>query len=307
MNTIVYGNKILLNNAYEAWYQAIKYARKIKSGLVSLQYRKAFVSNLHNAVELFFKQLMLDQNDYTVATVKNVDKDGEPLRAYYNSDNLNSFFKELAEEKRNKFFSIEFNKIKDKYEDLLKPYYSEGINFSLEELSILQTCRNNETHFYIDQKSFLTNADFIKLNNFMIKFYYILCNCNLIMPYDEKDGLMNELAYCAAVGDNVLKKDSFSYKKALKYSSKAKTIAKIIYGRDVLPQYYNPISITKYFLELFKSENIMFEEALGYIQSFFDFNLIGYKIVNGLIERDIECPDRQYVYCRITIKFKYDQ
>lgn len=62
--------KILLKNAYESWIQAIKYARSIKSGLVTLQYKKLFVSTLHNAVELFLKQIMLDSLDYRIAKIK---------------------------------------------------------------------------------------------------------------------------------------------------------------------------------------------------------------------------------------------
>ncbi len=59
-----YEKQILLNNAYESWIQAIKNARNIKNGLVTLQYKKLFIATLHNAVELFLKQIMLNNTDY---------------------------------------------------------------------------------------------------------------------------------------------------------------------------------------------------------------------------------------------------
>lgn len=47
---------ILRDNALEAWAMAIKYCEAILEGKATLEYRKHFVSSLHNAVELFIKQ-----------------------------------------------------------------------------------------------------------------------------------------------------------------------------------------------------------------------------------------------------------
>jgi hypothetical protein len=58
---------ILRNNALESWSMAIRYCNTILDGRATLEYRKHFVSSLHNAVELFVKQRMLDINDYRVA------------------------------------------------------------------------------------------------------------------------------------------------------------------------------------------------------------------------------------------------
>lgn len=46
---------ILQDNALESWAMAIKYSNFILDGKATLQYRKQFVSSLHNAVELFIK------------------------------------------------------------------------------------------------------------------------------------------------------------------------------------------------------------------------------------------------------------
>lgn len=70
---------ILQDNALESWTMAIKYSNFILNGKATLQYRKQFVSSLHNAVELFIKQLMLDNNDHRVCSVrKGCDADGHP-------------------------------------------------------------------------------------------------------------------------------------------------------------------------------------------------------------------------------------
>ena len=52
-------NQILQNNAIEARARAIRYCDYILEGKATLEYRKHFVSVLHNSVELFVKQLML--------------------------------------------------------------------------------------------------------------------------------------------------------------------------------------------------------------------------------------------------------
>lgn len=51
---------ILEDNALEAWAKAIEDCIDIRKGKVTLGYRKNFVGHLHNAVELFVKQRMLN-------------------------------------------------------------------------------------------------------------------------------------------------------------------------------------------------------------------------------------------------------
>ena len=45
-------NQILQNNALEAWAMSIRYCDCILEGKATLEYRKHFVSALHNAVEI---------------------------------------------------------------------------------------------------------------------------------------------------------------------------------------------------------------------------------------------------------------
>ena len=95
---------ILEDNALEAWAKAIEDCIDIRKGKVTLGYRKNFVGHLHNAVELFVKQRMLNAGDHRVASVKNLNNpEGRPLREYYARDDLNNYFKDLDSETRGKF------------------------------------------------------------------------------------------------------------------------------------------------------------------------------------------------------------
>lgn len=58
--------QILIDNALESWESAISYANDIMKGMATLKYRKNFVASLHNATELFIKQLMLDTGNHDV-------------------------------------------------------------------------------------------------------------------------------------------------------------------------------------------------------------------------------------------------
>ncbi len=63
-------DKILIANARESWLQACIYSNLILHGYVTLQYKKMFVSTLHNSVELLMKQRMLDLNDYRIVKIR---------------------------------------------------------------------------------------------------------------------------------------------------------------------------------------------------------------------------------------------
>lgn len=104
--------RILLNNSYESWMQAVEYAKLLQDGVCTLGYKKRFVSSLHNAVELFLKQIMLDNCDYRIATIKNgISADGSPLKDFYQATDLNKYFSDLSPEIRKKFFTIEFSEL----------------------------------------------------------------------------------------------------------------------------------------------------------------------------------------------------
>ena len=58
-------NQILQNNALEAWAMSIRYCDYILEGKATLEYRKHFVSALHNAVELSEIENFRKQNEFS--------------------------------------------------------------------------------------------------------------------------------------------------------------------------------------------------------------------------------------------------
>ena len=298
MVKVIQANKkeILLNNAYESWIQAIKLARNIKDGLVTLQYKKSFVSNLHNAVELFLKQLMLNQQDYRIAYVKtnNIHKDGNPLKTYYQATNLNEYFKNLTQEQRQHFLSIKFNDLINIHKDLFINSPVPKISYK-SALILLQRLRNNETHFYIEAEDFLNEKDFVTLHNFMIDFNKNLEQENLFpfigTPLEEESLLYFD--------DQKIESSNFSFKHSIEISTKAKKIANIL-NTEIFKFFAPPYALAKVFSKEFTQENILFDEALSYIESLFTYRLIDIQEEYAEVEDEygrvaIDCIGFKYI------------
>jgi len=213
---------ILEDNALEAWAKAIEDCIDIRKGKVTLGYRKNFVGHLHNAVELFVKQRMLNAGDHRVASVKNLNNpEGRPLREYYARDDLNDYFKDLDSETRGKFYSAEFNMLQKYSKDLFADFFQK--NSGSQErysraLSTLAHLRNCETHFYIDKESFLSDDEFRQLHDFMIIFYKIL------VWYELLPKTVTEIQYAAYIFDRKLP-ENFSYKNAVLSSEYMRNLA----------------------------------------------------------------------------------
>lgn len=184
--------QILLNNAYEAWKNAIYYHDRIENGFTTLEFQKGFVSSLHNSVELFLKQIMLDNKEHAVATLRNVTEEDDALLQlkYIKSDNLNQFFSGCAVEQLDKFFSIEYSQLQKKANKLLCTEESSK-GFVTDSLKILGTLRNSETHFYINENNYLSESNFVILHNFMILFFNLIAKKKLfphaIIMFDKPD------------------------------------------------------------------------------------------------------------------------
>lgn len=90
--------QILIDNALESWNSAILYANDIMKGMATLKYRKNFVASLHNATELFIKQLMLDIGDHSVCKKISARKDPDSAlwTKYKAATDLNLFFSSLS-------------------------------------------------------------------------------------------------------------------------------------------------------------------------------------------------------------------
>lgn len=221
--------KVLLDNAYEAWISAIENHDRIEKGFFSLRYQKNFVSSLHNSVELFLKQMMIDSGQHDVLEFKKIDNVDKAKKAYefFQTEDMNAYFSKLNKEQLKSIYSIEFNKLKGKYNTLT------GSKMKKEDseraLDLLQKLRNEETHFYINKSDYLPETDFSTLHNFMIGFYEDIKQKELLPSAlwgfsDSMSFYENALMF---VRD---KFDSFDYVEALKKNPMVHLLKEIMLG-----------------------------------------------------------------------------
>lgn len=268
---------ILQDNALESWAMAIKYSNFILDGKATLQYRKQFVSSLHNAVELFIKQLMLDNNDHRVCSVrKGCAADGHPAVEFYNAADLNSYFENLADEDMKKFYSIEFNEIQRLVKELFSGYYGEHSDDKMvvdDSIALLGRLRNGETHFFVEKNSFITDKEFQKLYNFMIVFNKILHYYNLLPYWGKPWGEFERFK----VGETSLQ--NFSYKQAVQQSKFYQDLKECI-SEGVYPS--NGNTAYDYAEDMYfylQNEDIDFNELWTCIEMAVRYDLLSYEDV----------------------------
>lgn len=268
--------KVLLDNAYESWIMAIKYCNLLYDGLATLENKKNFVSALHNAVELFFKQIMLDKNEHKVAyigSIKDVN-DAQLVLKYMNSTDLNLFFKTLQPEDLKKFKSIEFSKLIEMHKRILNEYLIDSNNFD-KQLKELQLFRNDETHFFIEDETFFNDNDFKELYNFMVEFYKVLHKYNLLPFWGEPCGEYHRLTFFH------IPLDDFAYAKAFTSSRLTKKIISLLqnsyeYGSPSNSAY----NIVENIIQNNQEEYInMFDELFATIQMMINLDMIKYEVV----------------------------
>ena len=180
--------KILQKHFLLSWRMAVSNARLLLSGLVDLEQKKYFISSLHNAIEIGCKQILIDENDYSVINhgrIKNMKLLNKYSDACINKD-LNTFFSSLSNTQLSDLFSIEFNVLSSKFSSKIKNEIKE--NEYLDEKYIkkcfttLQRLRNNETHFYIDDNKYL-EIDELKI---------VLDLMTIIFKYFDYKGLFSD-------------------------------------------------------------------------------------------------------------------
>ena len=295
--------KILIPNARESWNLACEYAEKIFQGFVTLQYRKLFVSMLHNSVELFIKQRMLDLNDYRVADIR-AKNDGEPAKSYYNSTNLNDFFK-TTDLKGTKSFSVKFNDLSGYQKDLFKDYYAnnkaneEKCNAISNGISKLGELRNQETHFYIDEKEFMSAKEFETLINFMLLFYEIISNCGLIDPNTGSSNNINK--------PNFIIPKKYNYKTFIENNLNVKEIASFFaHNKKLLP--IDPETIVDYLKtqNFFDNEYVTCneKEAISLIASLILFNMMVQQENKAFLNESTSNENINQEVCPYFLKFK---
>lgn len=263
---------VLIENAYEAWASAIKFCDAIMQGMGTLYYQKNYVSSLHNAVELFLKQIMLDDGDHKVAGMRRIkDKtDARLCLDYMESTDLNLFFSRMTDAQINSFKSIEFCEIIDRFSKITLGT-GEVIEIKL-ALKRLQELRNNETHFMISCSSFLSETDFVILYNFMISFYRIIRDRKLVPFWGEAWGEDNRLTF------DRKQMVSFVYLDALRTSALAQSIVAHLNGTcDIGSPTCTSYDIAFELCNREKQFEAQFDEVWSLIEMFQMYGLIRYE------------------------------
>jgi hypothetical protein len=264
--------RILIDNAYIAWSTMLRYRNILLDGRDTIQNKKNYISYFHNAVELFSKQAMIDNNDYRVLNIKNDEKDGRFARRFFQATDLNQFFNSLNKKELMKIHTCDYSKLnlnqiftKSSIDDNNK------INNAKDELGKL---RNNETHFAIAE-DFLSDNDFIELDEFMRKLYKLLQNQDLLPRHWGRKSHLN----CEGnrlIPDNKDIGSDFTFRNALIKSKFTEYFKKeiacdsyIFWGSESSFEIANSIFESEAF-----SKKVTFEELLDYISAYRNHNLI---------------------------------
>lgn len=273
-------NQILMANAFEAWAAAIRFADDIRVGHCTLQYQKSFVSSLHNAVELFMKQMMLNNNDHDVVIrVKDAKTENAQLKANYDrAVDLNAFFNGLSQEEMSAFYTIGFDGLIKKHQLIIGDCLAK-VDPIEDDLNLLQRLRNNETHFAIHQGSFLHEQDFCSLYNFMIRFYQIL---DWWRPMDKEKYELWLLPYWgdpdgvySVYGFDREPMNSFTYRDAVSNAPLAHEISGLLSGDwPYGAPDFSPYSITKELIEVNPQYKHQFDDIWSVVHMMQIFGMI---------------------------------
>lgn len=268
--------KILLENALESWASAIYYCDEIIAGKATLANKKHFVNSLQNAIELFVKQQMLNVTDYRVAEVKHCDSNGQPLKDYLSSTDLNQYFCNISTTDRDKFVSISFNDIIVIQKELFSEFYGDKGTYIINELKTLKKLRNNETHFYISDIDFMSDKEFQDLHNMMIVFYEILQEYDLLPYWGEAYAEYKKFKF------NRKSLTNFSYERQLKNSAFVKSLKENIEKELFFNNYRNEsYSITEdivYCSDKYSESDL--NEIWAYIEMLMKYNMFKIEEVN---------------------------
>jgi hypothetical protein len=223
-------NKILLDNAIASWISAIKYCNNILNGQVDFLTRKSFVNSLHNSIELFLKQIMIDNLDYRIGHFKKSNEKGIPAKEYYNSNNLNDFLKSNHKD----FISVSFGELTYNYLDnIIKiscPANISNINIEMirKGMKKLIYLRNDETHFYVNINTFLNDQEFLALYDLLIEFSKFLQK-NKYLGFFGKPIFEHRNCFIENIK---IPRQSFSYKELIKNSNYYVKLKKILHNKS---------------------------------------------------------------------------
>ena len=267
-------NKILIANARESWSQACIHSNLILDGFVTLQYKKMFVSTLHNSVELLMKQRMLDLNDYRIVKIRKIDSNGEPAKSFYSAIDFQTNGTKDSKGK-SLYYSIEFHDLGNLHKEIFKDYYDVNpneVSLISTGLSLLDDLRNDETHFYVKDMDFMNGTEFKTLQTFMIAFAKVLEFYNLLPTYAE--GVTTKIKPNPSVPTRS------DYRIFLKGNNDIKTIATYLNGKACHGE-CNAFDIIDFlwFCTTFdkKTINCQYAEAISLMSGVVQYNLVKIK------------------------------
>jgi len=166
--------QFLRSHCQTAWEMAVHHSDLIFDGLTDLTEKKLFVSSFQNALEILFKQRLLDLNDHQVLNIRKL-RDPILRQNFFASTDLNAFFASLPPQELSNLFSSDFSYI--------FPLFLAGLpnQASLRSgLDTLQKLRNTETHFYVDENSYLTIDEFRDLSHLLQEMQTFFISYDLI-------------------------------------------------------------------------------------------------------------------------------
>ena len=270
--------KILIDNARESWSQACIHCNLILDGYVTLQYKKMFISMLHNSVELLIKQRMLDVNDFRVARINRIDATGAPATAYYQATDLNDYFKRNGTKDntgKSIFYSIEFKEFHKIHKEIFSDFYNANSDSSSEisgGLTLLAGLRNDETHFYVNAIDFLNGSQFKQLQKFMIEFSKVMDYYGLLPSYSYNTTLK--------IRPNPNIPEKSDYKLFLRNNKDVKAIAQYLHGKR-FKNTTDPFEIIDYlyFSTNFDRKTIScsYEDAISLMTGVIQYGLVKIK------------------------------
>lgn len=267
---------ILTENAELAWRAALVYRNILLDGRDTIQNKKNFVSSFHNAVELFCKQKMIFDNNHSVIIITNKDPDAQLAKRFYNSVDLNMFFSELRKEEFDSIRSCDYKDLK------LKEIFNASTTLSNIEqrggMKLLEKLRNEETHFAFND-SFLTCGEFEILDNFLMDFYVVLQENDLLLKHFGRrshiDSEKNRLIPSRGKVEH-----GFNFKKQLKKSKFVDLFKKVILENEFFTNTPDLFSVASDVYDQVStlSNAYSFDEVFEYIVCLKKYRLIDIRI-----------------------------
>lgn len=196
-------NLFLLNHIRIAWTEVVQNERDLYDGLVNIAAQKRFISSLHNAIEITYKQYMINKNDHEILREKKsfLKKVFRIKTKFEKQEDLNMYFNSLSIDDLNKLYTIEFSRLIKKIHKDIKNRKNISIKKSLK---LLNKLRNQETHFNLNSTELMSFCEYKEIYDMMcILFEFFEENmlfgyfgeCNNEMPYVLKKHLINECSY----------------------------------------------------------------------------------------------------------------